>query len=203
MEGTTLQGVSERRRVVARAVARGVALGALCALVGDWIGFASGLVAAPLACVDVWGQRRRLDAAAALVALGGALVWLFAARLQGVYVAGVIGGHGLDGAYEAVGLEAVELVSFGGPWPDGAMLLMGSLVLALAPQLQRDAKISLLLIGITSATLYLLDAVMVMLLAITMSWLPAALLEGFNRSIDSLVDAFIGSARLRGGRGGP
>jgi hypothetical protein len=84
--------VSARRRLFVHAVARGLALGgllaSLCALIGlpAVPGFVAGLVAAPLAGLEVWGATRERRAGVVLVAWALAFVWPSVTFLQAVYV---------------------------------------------------------------------------------------------------------------------
>lgn len=177
-----------RRRRWALAIARGLGLGGACALVGGWTGFVSGLAAGPLVWVDAWGQQRKRPTAAALLALVVGFVWLIAARLQGAYMATM--SEGMDVAFEAVRLQSISLLALDGPLPSGPMLVAGALVLALPAQLDRSWTIGFVLHGAAGAFLILL-APLVFLMAMTMSWLGAAILMTFYMFADSIAAAVL------------
>lgn len=90
--GGDARRVNARRRVFVHAVARGLVLGgllgSLCASIGlpAVPGFVAGLVAAPLAALEVWGATRERRAGVVLVAWALAFVWPSVTYLQTVYV---------------------------------------------------------------------------------------------------------------------
>lgn len=199
-DGDDARGVIERtpeeqakdvsRRRWARAVARGLALGGLLALGGGLSGLMAGLVATPLAWVEVWGARRRRPIAAPLLAWVTALVWLCGAHLQGVYMTALRGRDGVGGAFEAVRLAALQLVTPVEPTDvvAGPLLVFGALVLSTPVAIELSWQHSLAPYVVTALVLLALGALSVLLMTVPLTWILVIIVMGLNTLADRAAD---------------
>lgn len=101
---------------MARAITRGLAVGVLFAMLARSLdlsplqGFLWGLVAAPLAWVEAWGERRERRYSATLLAWTLALAWPPIGYLHGVYIQALHPDGDMTAAFELVRRAAHDLL---------------------------------------------------------------------------------------------
>jgi hypothetical protein len=142
---------------VARGLALGGLLGALCASIGLSAvgGFVAGLVAAPLAGIEAWGERPERRLGAVLLAWALAFAWPSVTYLQTVYVSALLFHRDPVEAFEAVRAALSTFLPSGSSYEQiglGLPLAVAAAVLAIPGAVRASGSRPLLVLAPSAAT---------------------------------------------------